>query len=818
MVVARRAPGRCGRQALPERAQVALSALALLALNACGSSAALPHNPAVELDLVRRGAGNGPSVAVLPRPSGALVRLALWIDAGSRDAQPPQVATLSAWLATEVAGNGVRAHVEPEGTELAVWCAKTQLPRCLDWLSRALATRAPSAARVDAAKTRLIAARRQADAADPGRLGDRLALQALFGEGAAGLLPLGDAHDDGAVSAARVRSFLADHFGPNRALLVAVGDVEERSLLNLAARGFAAAPRARTARVTSREASVRDGVLAGVDAQASMSLALTAPDLASVHAASDALRARLERDGLGAQADTAHALQLRGQTLALLRLRASDPVAAARAVAHQLEQLRDEGLSHVARAPAPEAPSALARRLGARWAAHGSTPSDGGIHAGLGVQVAGGRGDKLAASDPDAELREHTNKELDAAWSQGHALAAPDADTTQHDGTLSATLENHARIELHAQPSERIAVAVRFGVGAAAEPPTLHGRAALLALLATTACAGLEHDELVARLQALEAELEPQVDADGWGLLLTAPTAQWQPALALALDCALSPGLTRKNLSAARLRLLARLGPSGGAGELRAEVAELLSPAAPGQLAPWGHPLRQASVSLADVRELWRASRRGEGLIVGVSGPLPSEQALGWIARRVAPLPAQAPGPSTSAKASEPPRARATERPHDARAELAQPTLGLAVWQVGAEHADAAGAQAFAALARAALAQIPDATASWHDGGALLGAGWAAVAVTAPPERLSAVVAALRTLARALPAERLAHAVDAALALEREQAAERAATAAAQAQALVHAGELDLAPDTTSRARDLARRLAASEPRWVALR
>jgi hypothetical protein len=197
---------------------------------------------------------------------------------------------------------------------------------------------------------------------------------------------------------------------------------------------------------------------------------------------------------------------------------------------------------------------------------------------------------------------------------------------------------------------------------------------------------------------------------------------------------------------------------------------------------------------------------------------LPSEQALGWIARRVATLPAQASGPSSSAKAAEPPRARAAERPHDARAELAQPTLGLAVWQVSAEHADAAGAQAFAALARAALGQIPDATASWHDGGALLGAGWAAVAVTAPPERLSAVVDALRTLGRGLPAERLAHAVDAALVLEREQAAERSATTGAQAQALVRASELDLAPDAANRARDLAKRLAASEPRWVALR
>src|SRR5262249_37059181 len=158
----------------------------------------------------------------------------------------------SAWLAADVAGNGVRAHVEPEGTELAVWCPKAQLARCLDWLSRALAARTPSAAQIDAVRARLIAARRRADGADAGRLGDRLALQALYGDASAGLFPLGDAHDDGAANAARVRAFLADHYGPNRALLVAVGEVDERSLLSLAARGFAAAPRARAARTTDR--------------------------------------------------------------------------------------------------------------------------------------------------------------------------------------------------------------------------------------------------------------------------------------------------------------------------------------------------------------------------------------------------------------------------------------------------------------------------------------------------------------------------------------------------------------------------------------
>ena len=808
MVVAGRAPGREARRG---RDALHACALATLLLACGGGSPALPHNPAVGLDLVRR-SGTGPSVAVLPRPSGELVRVALWLDAGSRDAQPAQVATVAAWLAAEEAGASVRAHVEPEGTELALWCPRDGLDRCLQSLRRGLALRAPSGARVEAAKARLSAARRRAEVADAARGADRLALQALYGEAAAGLEPLGDAGSDGAVSPAQVRAFLADHFGPNRALLVAIGELEEPVVLRQVAQAFASAPRARSSRVATRPGPGAGGVRAGVDAEAGLAIALAGPDLNTVSRASAALRARFAREGSGEQAVRGQALRLRGHALALLRVVDVDPERAAQLVAHELEQLRSEGLPAASAEPMPDGPQALARRLGARWAAHGAMNDAGGVSAGVGVQVAGGRADRLTQSDPDAETRKRTEEALTAAWQQGRGEAAPDTETSQRAGTLSATLENGARIEVHAQPGERMAVAVRFGLGAGADPPGLHGRAALLASTAATACAGLSREPLHARLRELGAELEPLVRADGWGLVLTAPVAHWQDALALATDCALSPALERKPLSAARLGLMARLGAIGGSGELRAEVAALVAPAVPGQLAPWGHPAHQASVSLADIRELWRASRSGQGLVVGVAGPLPADEALRWIARRLASLPAQASAPKTA----EPPRARASERPHDARAELAQPTLGLALWQADLRGAGPEGAQAFAALMRAALGRIPGASAAWHEGGAWQGIAWAAVAVTAPPERLPLVADTLRTLARAVPSERLTHAADAAVTLAREQAAERAATAAASAAAL-SASTPSAAPDAAA-ARELARRLAAAEPRFVPLR
>src|SRR5262245_4588615 len=126
MVVARWAPGRCGRHC-----RRTLSCVAVALFFGCGGSQPATHNPAPGLGLVRH-AGDGPSVAVWPRATGKLTRLALWIDAGSRDAQPPQVATLAGWLAAEAAGPDVHALVEPEGTELALWCPKDDLARCFD--------------------------------------------------------------------------------------------------------------------------------------------------------------------------------------------------------------------------------------------------------------------------------------------------------------------------------------------------------------------------------------------------------------------------------------------------------------------------------------------------------------------------------------------------------------------------------------------------------------------------------------------------------------------------------------------------------------
>jgi hypothetical protein len=337
----------------------------------------------------------------------------------------------------------------------------------------------------------------------------------------------------------------------------------------------------------------------------------------------------------------------------------------------------------------------------------------------------------------------------------------------------------------------------------------LHGRTALLATLAATACAGLSPEQLGTRLHELGAQLQPRVDARSWGITLTAPSGGWKPAVELALDCALHPGLERRHLSTARLRLAERLGPEGGPGELQAAAAEHLWPSAPGALAPWGSPLRQASVSLAAVRELWLQSRRGPSLSVAVVGAAPVEAVASRAARRMAAIDS-APPPRADPQPPAPLQSRPT---------IDQPTLGLALWRAQSGEADPAGAQAFAALMRAALAQVPGVAAVWHGGGVIGDGGWAAVGLSGAPEPLAAAAGALREAARTVAANSLTRAADQAVDLAERGLAFAASDPSLAAEGLARAAfEPGRETSSLERARSLATRLAQAEPQWLPLR
>jgi predicted Zn-dependent peptidase len=789
----------------------------LPALWGCGAAVVQPRPTApTELGIVHRSDGPGPDLAVVARASGDLVQLALWVDAGALDAQPPQLATLGAWLAAEAAGGGVVGRAWPDGLELSLPCRQRELPTCLGRLARALGLRTPEPARIEAARQRLAEARRQAAANDPRRGADELAFRALYGEHATSLQPLGVAAGDARADAEAVRAFLAAHFGAGHALLVAAGELSADELATAAKTAFARTPRAlqepakRHAAPEPSDAG-RAQVAVAVDRVPALSLALAAPDLAAAQGAATALRERLQTEALGT-AIRGNVFAVRGAALALLRVRTSDPEAVVRAAAHELERLRREGVPTAPLQAPGDDLAALAHRVGARWSG-GEQARAVELSLGVGVLVPGGRADRVKLDDPDAPLRQTWQARLEAAALAGRALAEPRLEGSHDERAASVVLDNGARVELRQRAGEQFAVAVRFGCGAASDPPLLHGRAALLATLGATACAGLDPADLAARVQALGAELAPRVDADSLGLLLTAPAAHWQEALELSLACALHPSLERKTLAAARLRLRERQGPVSGAGELRAATAELLAPNAPGTLEPWGSPVRQTGIGIEALRELWAGCRRGPGLVVSAVGPAPADLGAERVARRLSLLPAG------KAEAPSPKPVPASAAPDQTKLAVEQPTLGLAVWRTPMPNADAAGARAFAALMRASLGNSPGVSAIWHDGGLTADGAWAAVGLSGPPAQLAAVAARLADSARSLPAASLERAADQAFELAEGARTATSGSPSAEAEALARAAYRPPPPVPNREATHaLAARLAKSDPLWLPLK
>jgi predicted Zn-dependent peptidase len=780
--------------------------------------AARPPVLATPLDdqvVVARGNTGHPDLAVVARPSGPLLQLSLWIDAGSRDTDPPQLATVAAWLAAENAGRTVEAHVYPDATEFAAACPRAELGKCLSRLARALQMREVSPDALRRSIARLVGARRHSEAADPLRAADRLAFEALLGDSSHALFPLGAASDDADIEATGIANHWRQHFGPGRALLVAVGELTAEQLTPEVAPAFANLAAAEAPRARRPVPTLQSGVASDVADQAGMSVAVAAPDLAGARGAAHTLRSRLERAGVATQL-RGNAFLLRGASVALLQLRADDPLAALRMVAQYVQTAQAEGA-----APAPDRPGApdmvtRSRRLGLRWAAGssaGDPPPQPTIAIGAGLIVAGGRADRPASADPDKALRERWIKRAQAAWETGAASSEPRTTGDRNDAGASVSLDNGTHIALRRNAGEEVAIAIRFACGGRCDPPLQHGRAALLATLTTTACANLPSYELTARLRDLGAELEPRVDAESWGVLMTAPGARWREAIELAMECSLRPSLQRQPLASARLKLRRRLASQGDLAVLRARTAEALVPAMPGELAPWGHPRRQSSVSLAALRELWAAYRNGGAMAVSAVGPIDVDDALGRLARRLAALGSEK--PSIDATVRTQPAPDAGPKPSEAVG-----SLGLAVWRAPANGTDGSGAVAFAALMRAALSQVPEMVPSWHAGGCFpAGGAWAAVALSGPAGPREAVVRQLREVTRKLPPGSIERAADQAFDLDQRIRASNAGTARAIAETLARARFADSGSQPGSEpsredARTLGRKLADTEPNW----
>lgn len=752
----------------------------------------------------------GTRVVTLPRSTPGVVRLSLYIDAGSRDASPPQAATLAAWFAAEHAGNTVESLVYPDVTELSRTCEPAALERCVIEFARALSFRAPTAAQLVAAQTRLEDTRRRAVAADPERPVDQLAASSLIGDAAWGFFPLGRAEDDPQLTAASVDQLLRDHYGPNRALLVAAGDVDADRLGELVSREFSKLVAARTVRAPrTLDLPDQPKLQTALDNRGSTSFALIGRDEAELRAQVRVLSERL----LDAHVD-AQVFPVRGAALALVRI-PGDALQVLPRATRELVRLRFEPLPPGAPAAGDDDLASISRTVGLGFGTTSETADlhpPAVVHFGAGALLVGGIGAgprvRETQEQLDAKLLEQAESLFQRALSIDdlHTSGARDAYAT------SLSTENGARIDVQLARGPYVAIAVRVGLGAEQDPVGLHGRSAMLASLTSTACAGMGPELMRDQLAQLGATLEPRVAAESYGFSLRAPVEHWQAALDFAVRCARTPSRDPAHFASAALRLQGRY-----AGDtelsLRARIANQVAPRAPGMLAPWGDPGRIGNLTARDLGEAFRSSEVGVRWSVAVVGAVPIEEASARIARRIADLP-----PGALPKAAEPGQLPAAAYVAPASESL-ETRLMLAIWDTRGVYPHRLGAAVFASAMHAVLALTPGVEVAWQDADVYPAGAYAALQLRVGPEALPRMAALLAESATRLSDADLDEAIQRGVALAQRTQSAGDAEANVRAEQLAR-GRLGARPSgiTREQAKALVTALRKAAPRLAVMR
>lgn len=650
--------------------------IALTAL-ACGAPAANTVLPASDQAVFEQAAGA--QIVALPRATEGRIWLSLWIDAGSRDADPPQVATLAAWNAED---NAISARVLPDGTELARMCTRDALDECLASLARALEDRD-----ADDLRERLAIARQRA--AGERRIADALALEGLFG---ANVDPLGRAADDARADVEAVRSFLADHYGAGRLLVIAIGDVTAVDLRRSVDAAFEGLSLAAAPRATRDSAAPRVRVEIGERAfTAGAVLRPTPGDAAEI-------ARRLVARVPGTSADV---FPVRGGNAVLAR---ADGDGAAM-LDHLVELAQSPPIASDEPFPSNDGPRALARWIGARWSARGEAPITSGIA--VGAVIAGGRGDS-GEDDPDRERRSEAERAL------SDRIASPPPIAGRIEGeSADVELANGARARVRRmRGASRVVAYAIFEGGARDDPPRGHGATSLLARAARSTCAGVLRSEV----GRADIRIDPVVRADVWGLRLEGPVASANDLAFLAARC--------PNVWDATELELARAEAHRDANEPLAAMADLLSPHAPGRIARDGRASEIASIASGVVRQARVGARRGRLVI---AGDVPVEATVRTLAYGVARWPA---GSAVNAAAWEEPSIRF------ASIEGSRPGA-LVAWL--APGVSERAAEAFSADAMRALGAQPGIQAIEHMAGAMDGRGWAIVSIACDLDALDAL-------------------------------------------------------------------------------
>lgn len=576
---------------------------------------------------------------------------ALWIDAGSRDADPPQLATVAGLVAAHRAGPGFEALVLPDGTEIHGSCSAADLARCMASLERALSTRHVSADEL-AAAMRELGKRRRLAAGDEGRLAHQLSLDALFGaKAAAAFFPLGAASSDGAVTARSLASFFERHYGPNRALLATVGSLAPEAVVGGAAHAFGHAPRASSARVKRDLPAAKPSVAVQVGHEdwvaAALPVASQAQGVAVAEGLLDGPMAR-RLDGIQPPALDASVFRLRGGPLLLVRAsHVASPEAMAGNLAFELGRLALQVSPDHPTPPPEDPPAVLARTIGESWVTSGDEGGPEASSSGakpaptptiaIGAVIDGGRADRPDRPDPDAEMRSQAEARLGAELHEALAALSPKIRGTINDDGASVVLVNGARIEVHRRPrQQRVRTSVRILGGAALDPASLHGRTALLATTMAEGCGALGPEGLHVRLRELDASIHPAVSDDAFGVVVDAPVTSWAEALDLALQCVTAPRLDTRAVSSARLALLDALAAQP---PFRTWAAQALAPRAPGLIAPWGDHTTLVHVQTGDLTHVWHDAAVGARVGLLIEGEVPVREATERAARLLARLP-----------------------------------------------------------------------------------------------------------------------------------------------------------------------------------
>ncbi len=723
-------------------------------LGACASGASPLHSkapPASVEHTVRAGA----RVVVLQRPTPGLCRLSLFIDAGSRDASPPQAATVAAWLAAEHAGGMLEALVYPDVTELSRSCAPAELERCIGELARALSLRAIGEAAFARAQTKLEETRRRALAADPDRPVDELAVTALLGDAAGGFFPLGRAADDAQLTAAAVQRLYRDHYGPRRALLVAAGEVDPERVRELASRALSQLPAAAAASAQRvLEAEDEPVLQTAIDERTLVGFALAGTSESVLRAQVRALSERITSPD--EMLVSGHVFGVRGGALGLVRIEGDPAATLARATRELVLLSREQPPANAPGASGDDLAS-ISRELGLRFGTRAdltedelgnddTTASRASLRFGAGLLLAGAPGAGPRTREQLAKTDDVRRERAQAQFSRALATAEPRTSGVVGESGSAVVTDNGARIDVQFAHGSYVAIAVRIALGAEHDPPALLGRAALLASVTATACAGMGPERLRGELAQLGAALEPRTSAESYGLLLRAPRGNWRAALDFALRCARTPSRDPAHVAAAAVSLQRQLAASADP-PLRARVAAQIAPRAPGMLAPWGDPSRIGSLTAREVADAFGAIELGARWSVAVVGPVPIGEVTSSIARRLADLPTGA-LPNAAQPGQLDPIPLTIPEGYESDAV----TL-LATWNARGDYGHALGATVFASALHAVLALAPGVEVQWQDADVYPAGAFAALRLRVSEELVPRMAAVLtETVARLEPA------------------------------------------------------------------